>query len=60
MTSEQHDYVAARLIEEREAIANATTPQARKAHQELAARYAQMLNALGPQAIAPASPANVV
>ena len=45
MRSKEYDYVAARLIEEREAVANSTTPEGRKAHQELAARYAQILNA---------------
>ena len=57
--SKEYNYLAARLVEERQAATAAATPEARKAHQELAARYAQMLKTLGQQEVAPRGAANL-
>lgn len=42
MKAESRDYYAARERAERTAAENATTPEARKAHAELAQAYAQL------------------
>lgn len=46
MRSREYDYLEARLIEEREAAEKSATPEARRAHRELALRYAQRLDRL--------------
>lgn len=45
------DYFVRRLCEEKEAAARATSPQAAAAHEELAARYAEVLAAYDHPAI---------